>query len=566
MMPIEPSTVSPALLAEAVSAFLQSPYKPLLALLPFVPWAWLISSRLEKDARYFHLNYQMWNSVYLATGAAALASVLFIPIFWVGWPISILLLIGPVLAYWKLRNAQVPESQQFHLTSESLTSKLEQRKIARAAREALVQFIGPEGERRDVPSREDPLYQVHMLAEDVVVPALEARAAFVEVAVAKTGTAVAQTIDGIRYKREPLSAEQGVHLVDYLKQAAGLDVQDRRRRQTADFRMTGPTGSVTLSLTTAGRSDGVLLRLDFDRANRLSKPFDALGLLPAQRDALSGLMEEHDRHGIVLVGAAPGNGLSTTCYAMVGRHDAYTCNIKTLEREILLRIDGIDHTHWEAGRSEADYATSLQSILRRDPDIVLTGAIEDEESGRVVTDPGMQGPLIYVPVRAATTADVIRAWVKSVGDLKRASRSLRVVTSQRLLRTLCPNCKAPFTPTPEQLKKLGLPAGKVQQLFRANGKVQIKNKIEPCPICAGSGYLGQTAAFEVMVVDSEARKLLAANDLKAALAHARRNKMIYLQEAALSKVAAGETTVEEVVRVTASPKADASSRPAAAAT
>jgi len=122
-----------------------------------------------------------------------------------------------------------------------------------------------------------------------------------------------------------------------------------------------------------------------------------------------------------------------------------------------------------------------------------------------------------------------------------------------LLRSLCPNCRQAYQPTPEQLRKLNLPAKKVSQLYRASGKVQVKNKIEDCQICRGTGYLGQTAAFEVFVVDDEARKMLATGDLKAALAHARRNNMFYLQEAALSKVISGETTLEEVVRVTTPP-------------
>ena len=95
-------------LANHVSAFLESPYKPFLMFLPFVPWAWLISTKLDKDARYFHLNVTLWNSLHLGAGAAALAAMLFVPIFWVGWPLGILILLGPVLAYWQHRNAQVP--------------------------------------------------------------------------------------------------------------------------------------------------------------------------------------------------------------------------------------------------------------------------------------------------------------------------------------------------------------------------------------------------------------------------------------------------------------------------
>jgi type II secretory ATPase GspE/PulE/Tfp pilus assembly ATPase PilB-like protein len=165
----------------------------------------------------------------------------------------------------------------------------------------------------------------------------------------------------------------------------------------------------------------------------------------------------------------------------------------------------------------------------------------------------MQGPMIYIQQPLPTIVDQIRDWVKRVGDVKQATRAMRAVTNQRLLRSLCPNCRQAYTPTPEQIKKLNLPAKKVSQLYRAGGKVQVKNKIEDCPVCSGTGYLGQTGAFEVFVVDEDARKLLASGDLKGALAHARRKNMIYLQEAAMAKVIAGETTLDEVVRVLAAP-------------
>ena len=183
--------------------------------------------------------------------------------------------------------------------------------------------------------------------------------------------------------------------------------------------------------------------------------------------------------------------------------------------------------------------------------IVLVAEVKDHDTAKNAVDPGIQGPLLYIQQPLPSISDQIRDWVKKVGDVKDATKALRAVTNQRLLRSLCPNCRQAYQPTPEQLRKLNLPAKKVSQLYRASGKVQVKNKIEDCPICKGTGYLGQTAAFEVFIVDDEARKLLAAGDLKAALSHARRNNMFYLQEAALSKVIAGETTLEEVVRVTA---------------
>lgn len=538
---------------QAVSAVLIGWWKALLLVPPFIGWGWVVATKLDKDARYFHLNAPMWNGIHLGAGVAALAAMLFIPIFWVSWPVGVIILLAPILVYWKVRDQSVPEGQKFSLSGEGFAAKMTARKQARAAKDALIAFTDSLGKQRKLPLKDEPLFPTHMLAEDLMGPALEARASRIEVAIAAAGAAVSQTVDGLRYKREPISTEDATRLLDYLKEMAGLDVADRRRRQQGEFKLQSPSGQTTVTLVTAGSSAGQTLRVDFDRAKRVQKPFDALGLLVPQLEALKSLDQAHERHGIVLVGAPPGSGLTTTSYSFLSRHDAYTSNVKSLEREVYVRLEGVDQLVWDPNNPDLDFATQLQSILRRDPDIVLVAEAKDTETAKVAIDPGIDGPLIYVQQPLSTVADQIRDWVKKVGDVKEATKVLRAVTNQRLLRSLCPNCRQAYQPTPEQLRKLNLPAKKVSQLYRASGKVQVKNKIEDCQICRGTGYLGQTAAFEVFVVDDEARKMLATGDLKAALAHARRNNMLYLQEAALSKVISGETTLEEVVRVTTPP-------------
>lgn len=542
------------------AAHLVSFYKPLLLFATFLPWAWLISSKLDKDARFYHLNYVMYNSIFLGSGVAALAAMLLVPIFWIGWPLGIALLAAPIYIYWQVRNREVPEKDRFELKALSLSSRLAARKKLKSAN-AAISFEDPAGKQKTCPPKDDPSFAIHMLAEDLIVPALEARATQVNVAVTNRGISVSQTIDGVRYKREAVPAESAMPLIDYVKGIAGLNVDDRRRRQSATCHVNGPTGRVEMTVVTAGSSAGQELRLAFNRSKRMHKPFDGLGLLPQQLEALRVFQEPHARHGIVLIGAPPGNGLTTSAYSFVARHDAYTCNIKTLEREIEATFDGVDQVRWNPNNPDVDYATNLQSILRRDPDIVLIAELKDKETARVAAEPGMEGPLIYVPQRGTSVGEQIRAWAKLVGDLKMAAAPLRAVVNQRLLRSVCPNCRQAYEPTPDLLKKMNLPAKKVTELYRASGKVQVRNKIETCPVCGGTGYFGQTGVFEVMVVSDEERRVLLTGDLKGTMAQARRNKMIYLQEAALSKAVSGETTVEEIVRVT-SPARAASETPA----
>jgi type II secretory ATPase GspE/PulE/Tfp pilus assembly ATPase PilB-like protein len=545
-----------SILAEAITPTYIAWWKALLGYAPFIAWAWLISTKLDKDAKYFHLDYRKWGTLHLCAGAVALAALLVIPYFWVGWPVSVIILIAPVLAYWKFRNDAVPESQRFQLGGGAdADERRAARKQAKAARDAALVFTASNNVDRAVPEKDDIAYTTHILAEDVVGPAVEGRATKLELALTPKGCAVAQTVDGLRYKREPIAADSGARLFAYLMDIAGMNVDDRRRRQAGKCEVAGPAGRRQLTVTVTGSSAGQQMRIDIDRANQLDRPFDGLGLLPQQVERLADTLSGEYRSGVFLIGAPPGHGGTSTAYSLISRHDAYLSNIKTLESEIMRRVEGVDHVEWDASDPSVDYANAMQSILRRDPDVVLAMDVRDTETAKVIADAGLKGPLIYVPMPKGSITDSIREWARLVGDVKKATSCLRVVSNQRLLRKLCPNCRTPYSPSPDQLKALHLPPGKVQQLYAESGKVQVKNKIEGCSVCNGTGFLGQTAVFEVFEIDDEGRRLLNAGDLKAALAHARRNKMTYLKEAAIAKVISGETSINELIRVIAAPPA-----------
>ncbi len=558
---------SPHFLAEATTAILINPWIAIVGFAIVVAWARLVSTKLDKDAAYFHLPRRKWNMIYMGCLVLALGAMFGIPVIGVNVVAAAIILAAPIFAYMHVRNNAVPESERQTLFSMNLKQKMEQRRIAKAAREAIITFVDSTKASRKVPLKDDPLLPIHMHAEDLIAPAVQARASRVDFVVTANGTQVVQTVDGVHYKRDPIPVERAAAVIDYLRDIAGMDVKDRRRRQMGRCRIAGAAGSHELTLTFEGSSTTQRLRIDIDLSSRLVMPFDQLGFLPSQLEQLRSLAEVHDRHGIVLLGTPPGQGLTTLAYSFVNRHDAYTSNIKILERESLTHIEGVDHVVWDPNNPAVDFATNLQSMLRRDPDIVLIDELRDKETAVVAAAPGMQGPLLYLPQRMPSLNDQLRDWLAKVGDAKQASRALRVVINGRLLRKLCPKCKQAYQPSAEQIKRLNLPAN-AKQLFQAGGKVQVKNKIEPCPVCQGTGFLGQTGVYEVMIVTDEVRKQLEMSDVKSALAAARRNKMLFLQEAALSKMIAGETSLEEVIRVTAARKeakpASAQAGPAAA--
>jgi general secretion pathway protein E len=533
--------------------------KPVLALIAVGVYLRIISSKLEKDLRYFNFNVAGWNAGFLIAAVAGFGAMLAIPYFFAGFPAMIVIMLAPMLAYWKYRNDNVQnESQKFTLSSMSMGDRMAARKSRSVQKSASAILLSANFAELKVPEEDDPRRAIHLALEDLLLPAIDARASRLEVGATAKGGSAAQIVDGVRYKREAMATETAASVLDYLKQAAGLPIDERRKklRGRCGIRLREGGKTVKLDLTTSGSSQGVTIRIDLDRDEQLDREFDALGLEPEQVKVLAPTVDAETRHGVILVGMGPGQGLTSTLTALLTRHDAYTCNIKTIERDVQRLIEGVDHAEWDASKSDVDFPTQLRSIIRRGPDIVMVSDLQDTGTGAQAALVGLDGPLLYAGVQTKDgIPGAITDWFRSVGDLKDAAAPLVTVVTGRIMRKLCPECRTPFSPSPEQAKKLGIKDPSIQ-LYRQSGRVQVKNKIEECPLCRGTGFFGTVGVYEVMPVDREARKLLAGGDLKAAYTHARRSLgMMLMQEAALRKVARGETSLEEVARVLSPGKA-----------
>ena len=247
-------------------------------------------------------------------------------------------------------------------------------------------------------------------------------------------------------------------------------------------------------------------------------------------------------------------------------HDAFSSVVKSCERRIDLAIQGADQMEWKPDSETGDHATTVRTILRRDPDVLLIDDISEHGTAEIISKSGIDGPLIYVAIRAENLAEGIGKWVRAVGDLDQASKGLIGITVSRVLRRLCPACRQQYQPDEAQLKKMGMGGVTDAQFYRASGKVQVKNKVVPCEACSGTGYTGTLGVFEVIPFDAPARMLISKNDLKGAYRHVRKiHKMPMLQEAALARVRSGETSLDEVVRVLTPKKTtEARSKPAPA--
>jgi len=546
-------------LSEATPVILISPWKPLLVFVTFVAWAWLASTHLEKDAKAAHLNSQNWNAAFAISASLGLVVMLIGDSFYIFYPIGVAIMLAPILLYWKVRNEAVSEEHKFKLGTDGLKAAMEQRKVAKAHKQVSLHFDGKKG-AVDIPDKETSAYEVYITAEEYIHEALSNRASRLELYLTSKGCQSQYLVDGLPTKQEPMPAELGAKVLALFKEMSGADPKDVRRKQSGTFDVTGDVPSTTVTMTSSGSSSEHFVRLDFNRAESVMRDWASIGMLTKQRELLDQLKNEEQRHGVVLIGGSKQSGVTTTGYSILSQHDAYLCNIVTLEQEVIGSLEGI--THNDVASIDQPYATQLQTIIRRDPEVILAADLNDAESARMAAKPGREGPLIFVSMSSSSMSELISKWAAMVADPRQAFDGLQAVVFQRLARRLCENCRVAYKPS-EDLGKQGLPVDSVEQLYRQGGQVEHKNKVIECPVCSGKGYVGQVGIFETLFLDRDTRKHLIAGDLKGALAHAKRNKRyIRMQEAAWSKVAEGDTSLEEFARV--NPKKKKSKKKASA--
>ena len=249
-------------------------------------------------------------------------------------------------------------------------------------------------------------------------------------------------------------------------------------------------------------------------------------------------------HGMFLCCGPTGSGKSTTLYAALREIDRYQRNIITVEDPIEYHMDNITQmeVNTKAGQT---FATSLRSILRQDPDVIMIGEIRDQETATIACQAANTGHMVFSTVHSndAVTA-LFRLLDLGVEPFMIAS-ALTGVLGQRLVRILCEACKEPYKPKPEFLKKANLPADKVDVFYR-----RPENPEQVCQQCGGTGYFGRTGIYELLVITEPMREMLRENpSINKIKAEARKSGMIYLQEDGLRQVIQGRTSIEELLRV-----------------
>lgn len=331
-------------------------------------------------------------------------------------------------------------------------------------------------------------------------------------------------------------------LVSRIKVMAQLDIAEKRVPQDGRISLliAGRAVDVRVSTMPSNHGERVVLRL-LDKNNaRLN--LSELGMTKANRATFAELIKKP--HGIILVTGPTGSGKSTTLYAGLSEINSKDRNILTVEDPIEYAIEGIGQTQVNP-RVDMTFARGLRAILRQDPDVVMVGEIRDEETAQIAVQASLTGHLVLSTLHTNTAAGAITRLEDMGIEPFLLSSSLLAVLSQRLVRTLCPQCKEPHVCSAEEREVLGVKKKHLNEqgefvIYRATG----------CAECNHSGYRGRTGIHELLLVDETVREHIHNGHGEQSIERYIRKETPSIRQDGLDKVKLGVTTLEEVLRVT----------------
>ncbi|WP_265281748.1 GspE/PulE family protein [Verminephrobacter aporrectodeae] len=353
-------------------------------------------------------------------------------------------------------------------------------------------------------------------------------------------------IDGVLV---PITQVQGQErteqVISRIKVMAELDIAERRVPQDGRFKVRVNGREIDFRVSVMPNifgEDAVLRLLDRQSLTEQARSLrlDHLGLDTGSMAAIRKLASKS--HGMLLVTGPTGSGKTTTLYAAITEIHTGHAKIVTIEDPVEYRLPRVLQIPVNEKKG-LTFARGLRSILRHDPDKIMVGEIRDDETAQIAVQAALTGHLVFTTVHANSVFDVLGRFLHMGVDAYSFAAALNGIVAQRLLRINCPHCAAPVVPGDDELAVSGLVRAQVQGWAFKAGK--------GCGHCRGVGYKGRKAVAEVLPLDDSLRELIAERaPISVLKQRAAQTGLKALQATALQWVERGETTLEEVVRVT----------------
>lgn len=345
-------------------------------------------------------------------------------------------------------------------------------------------------------------------------------------------------IDGVLHEMSSPPKKLQAAVISRLKIMASLDIAERRLPQDGRIKtkIAGREVDIRISTIPTLYGESVVLRL-LDRS-AMNYSMESIGMLP---DTMK-MMEKAISlpHGMVLVTGPTGSGKTTTLYAALQKAYSPEKKVITIEDPIEYQFDGINQiqVHPKIGLT---FANGLRHILRHDPDIIMVGEIRDFETAEIAVHSALTGHLVFSTLHTNDAVGAVARLLEMGVEPFLVTSSVEALVAQRLVRTICPNCKEPYEASAGAMAKIGRNGWDSRTLYRGRG----------CDQCRHTGYKGRTGIYEMLLVDDSIRTLVLEQAPATAIAEvAIQHGMRTLREDGCLKVKSGITTIDEVVRVT----------------
>ena len=388
------------------------------------------------------------------------------------------------------------------------------------------------------------------MVDSVIIHGIESRASDIHIEPHDRTVKLRERIDGLM--RDVMQLPKWVQgaVTSRIKIMSKMDIAERRVPQDGRIQVRIGSRELDMRISTLPTQYGekVVMRILDPKSAILT--LEEIGLSQYTKDRIKAIIERPQ--GIVLVTGPTGSGKTSTLYAMIGHIKTPEINVITLEDPIEYELEGVNQVAINE-KVGLTFAYCLRSVLRQDPDVILVGEMRDQETAEIAHQASITGHLVFSTLHTTDAVSTLTR-LKNIGiQPYLIASSLNGVVAQRLVRKICHSCKESYIPTDEELLKVGIRVkkGERPKLYKGNG----------CKECSKTGYHGRVGIFEVLIVNSKIKEMIASDESeetirKAAIA----SGMLSMYDDGITKVKEGITTPEELQRVIFAKEAEIMSR------
>ena len=381
-------------------------------------------------------------------------------------------------------------------------------------------------------------------AKELIASAIEHRAEKIMLDFGAEGVTSKYQVDGVWHDSDERDRDEGDQMLEVLKRIAAAKPKERRARQKGKFKAEYKKGKHTCNIVTQGTKTGERAIIGFEVSTGQFDTLEDLGM----REKMIADLKSHmlAESGVILLSSMKSGGLTTALSMCLRNTDRLLRDFIVLEdsSDPIPEIENVDPFNYDASKGETP-ATKLAAVIRKQPDVLVVPNMPDADTAQGIVDAAKKELLVFTTINAKEAVEALLRVLMLKVPAKDFAPQAVCVLNQRLIRKLCETCKEAYEPPPSLLKKLGIPKGRVEELFR-----HPEDPEKPCPDCHGIGYKGRTAIFELLAVDDMIREcLIKQPKLDILRKAARKGGNRTLQEEGILAVVRGVTSLPELMRV-----------------